>query len=78
VGGPVAGGNPYIIGEKGPELFVPSTNGTVIPNNQLKKSGSSVDLNITVNGGDRIRLQGTNDDVNRFIKAMQEKERYAA
>ncbi|KGO33211.1 hypothetical protein JT06_15865 [Desulfobulbus sp. Tol-SR] len=78
VGGPVAGGNPYIIGEKGPELFVPSTNGTVIPNNQLKKSGSSVDLNITVNGGDRIRLQGTNDDVNRFIKAMREKERYAA
>lgn len=78
LGGPVAGGNPYIIGEKGPELFVPSTNGTVIPNNKLKNTGSSVELNLTINGGETVRLQGSNSDVNRFIKAMQEKERYAA
>ena len=34
-GGPAMGGQPYIVGEKGPELFVPRTSGTVIPNNQL-------------------------------------------
>lgn len=35
VGGPVTGGKPYIVGEKGPELFTPSSSGSIIPNNRL-------------------------------------------
>ena len=31
-GGPAMGGRPYIVGEQGPELFVPRTSGTVVPN----------------------------------------------
>lgn len=34
-GGPVTGGTPYIVGERGPELIVPRQSGTVIPNHQL-------------------------------------------
>ena len=34
-GGPVTGSSPYIVGERGPELFVPSVSGNVIPNNRL-------------------------------------------
>lgn len=34
-GGPVKGGIPYIVGEKGPELFVPQGSGTVVPNKKL-------------------------------------------
>jgi hypothetical protein len=30
-GGPVSAGVPYIVGERRPELFVPSSNGTIIP-----------------------------------------------
>ena len=30
-GGPVFANRPYIVGEKRPELFVPSSNGTIIP-----------------------------------------------
>jgi hypothetical protein len=30
-GGPIAGGNPYLVGERGPEIVVPSTNGVVVP-----------------------------------------------
>jgi hypothetical protein len=30
-GGPVAAGQPYIVGENRPELFVPESNGTIIP-----------------------------------------------
>lgn len=30
-GGPVAAGQPYIVGEKRPEVFVPSTSGTIVP-----------------------------------------------
>jgi lambda family phage tail tape measure protein len=34
-GGPVKGGQPYIVGEKGPELFVPPSAGSIIPNNKM-------------------------------------------
>jgi hypothetical protein len=46
MGGPVSAARKYLVGEKGPELFVPNTNGTIIPNNKL--GGQTV--NITVNG----------------------------
>ena len=34
-GGPVAGKSPYIVGERGPELFVPKTDGKIVPNHEL-------------------------------------------
>lgn len=34
-GGPVTAGGSYIVGEKGPELFVPNTGGTIVPNNAV-------------------------------------------
>jgi lambda family phage tail tape measure protein len=39
-GGPAKAGQPYIVGEKGPELFVPKQSGTVVPNNQLGNNGA--------------------------------------
>lgn len=32
MGGPVGAGRPYIVGEQGPELFVPGASGTIVPN----------------------------------------------
>ena len=40
-------GRPSIVGEKGPELFVPSSAGTIIPNNKI--GGMSGPTNIVVN-----------------------------
>jgi len=34
-GGPVIAKTPYMVGEEGPELFVPKENGTIVPNNQV-------------------------------------------
>jgi hypothetical protein len=34
-GGPVTGNSPYIVGERGPELFVPSVSGSIVPNNSV-------------------------------------------
>ncbi|EHS49766.1 phage tail tape measure protein, TP901 family [Rhizobium sp. PDO1-076] len=34
-GGPVRGGLPYLVGEKGPEIVVPGRSGTVIPNHHI-------------------------------------------
>ena len=39
-------GKPSIVGEKGPELFVPSSSGKIIPNHELGGGGS---VNVTVN-----------------------------
>jgi len=38
-GGNVSGDNSYMVGEQGPELFVPKTSGTIIPNNQIGSMG---------------------------------------
>jgi hypothetical protein len=56
-GGPVSAGKPYLVGEEGPELMVPGSNGTVVPSNKLAAAGSAVTntYNVTVNvapGGD--------------------------
>jgi hypothetical protein len=55
-GGPVTGGTPYIVGENGPELFTPSGNGFITPNNRLGGSSGNT-FNITVNGA--IDSEGT-------------------
>lgn len=34
-GGPVANGQPYIVGERGPELFVPGASGNIVPNHAM-------------------------------------------
>jgi len=46
VGGSVSGGISYLVGERGPELFVPSSGGSIIPNNKL---GGGITINITGN-----------------------------
>jgi hypothetical protein len=40
-GGPVSARRPYIVGEIGPELFVPEGNGTIIPNDKIAFTGRS-------------------------------------
>jgi hypothetical protein len=35
-GGPVGGKMPYVVGEQGPELFVPEQPGIIVPNHELK------------------------------------------
>lgn len=40
-GGDVSSSNSYMVGERGPELFIPKTSGTIIPNNQLSSAMGS-------------------------------------
>lgn len=44
-GGTAYANTPYIVGEKGPEVFVPGKTGTVIPNNQLNMGGIVININ---------------------------------
>ena len=47
-GGPVGMRKPYIVGERGPELFVPNQSGNIIPNHDLAGIGGG-GMNIVVN-----------------------------
>jgi len=46
-GGPVGGGQAYLVGEKGPELFVPNAGGQIVPNNEMGGKAVTVNFNIS-------------------------------
>jgi phage-related minor tail protein len=45
-GGPVSAGNAYLIGEQGPELFVPGSSGTIAANAGVMQTRPQVTLNV--------------------------------
>ncbi len=47
IGGPVFQGERTLVGERGPEIFVPNANGSIIPNHKL--GGDGVTINQTIN-----------------------------
>ena len=48
-GGPVGANTPYMVGERGPELFVPARSGSITPNERLTGGGGSVVVQQTIN-----------------------------
>lgn len=40
-GGPVAQGKAYMVGERGPEMFVPGRSGAILPNHALRPGGAN-------------------------------------
>ena len=42
MGGSVTSGTPYIVGEQGPELFVPGASGSIVPNGAMGGSGAPI------------------------------------
>ena len=56
LGGPVMAGNAYLVGERGPELFMPQTSGNVVANNKLG-GGTSISVPIgNIDGGSKQLL----------------------
>lgn len=52
-GGSVSGNKPYMVGERGPELFVPGGNGTIIPNSNMRGGGgggSPISISVDARG----------------------------
>jgi hypothetical protein len=48
MGGPVSANSPYIVGEKGPELFVPHASGSIVSNSNMNQGGGSAGSSINV------------------------------
>lgn len=55
-GGPVYAGNPTLVGEKGPEVFIPSGPGRIVPNSQLGGGSTPVAFNIDARGADTAAI----------------------
>tara|TARA_B100001989_G_scaffold129068_1_gene91243 strand:+ start:1193 stop:2554 length:1362 start_codon:yes stop_codon:yes gene_type:complete len=63
-GGDVVKGQPYLVGEEGPEIFQPDEDGTIIPNDQLLAEGEEEELVLTnddVGGADNVEGVNEND-----------------
>lgn len=43
-GGPVESNNSYLVGERGPELFVPRSAGAIVPNHSMAMSGGATNI----------------------------------
>ena len=52
-GGPVTGGETYLVGEKGPEIFTPGVSGGITPNNALGGGGLTQHVTIDARGADQ-------------------------
>ena len=62
-GGSVIAGQPFLVGERGPEVFMPGQSGTIIPNQNI---GGSVIPDVRISGDDLLII---------FDKAQRRKER---
>ena len=49
-GGPVSAGRGFLVGENGPEFFVPSDTGRIVPNNSLGGIAGSASQNLALSG----------------------------
>ena len=47
IGGSVQSGQPYMVGERGPEMFVPSRSGSIVPNGKM---GGAMVVNVDARG----------------------------
>ena len=74
-GGPVKKGGNFLVGEKGPELFVPKRSGTIIPNDKLAGGGSTnISVNVDASGSSVQSNEQQGKELGRVISAAIQSE----
>jgi len=59
-GGNVSGGQAHVVGERGPEMFVPRQDGQIVPNSQMGGGGGDVTVNIINQSGEQLQSEQQN------------------
>lgn len=72
-GGPVTAGQPYIVGERRPELFVPNQSGTIVPRVPTITAGGSGAFAPSVTFAPTISVQGGGGDAGEQVTAALKK-----
>ena len=65
-GGPVSAGSPYLVGERGPELFMPRTSGSIYPNDALG-GGANITVNVDASGSS---VQGDTGQAGQLARSV--------
>ena len=74
-GGPVKRGGSFLVGEKGPELFVPRKSGMIIPNDKLAGGGSTnINVNVDATGSSVQSNEQQGKELGRVISAAIQSE----
>lgn len=70
-GGPVADGSAYLVGERGPEMFVPQQAGSIVPNHALG-GGGGVSVQIVNNSNSQVQQPQVSQDSSgqKFIRLI--------
>jgi hypothetical protein len=71
-GGPVGAGQAYLVGERGPEVFVPAQSGTIIPNHALGGGGGAT-YYVTITVGGSVISEG--QLIDRVRQGLLERQR---
>ena len=71
-GGPVGTGRAYMVGERGPELFIPGAQGNIVPNNAM--GSTSVVVNVDASGTEVQGNQGGAEQLGRLIGSAVQAE----
>ena len=64
-GGSVSSGRSYLVGERGPELFVPGAQGNIVPNNAM--GSANVTVNVDASGSS---VEGDGQNAKQLGKAI--------
>ena len=72
-GGPVSAGKRYMVGERGPEMFVPNTGGRIVPNSDMGSS-TNVVVNVDASGSAVEGDEAQGRELGRLISVAVQSE----
>jgi tape measure domain-containing protein len=73
-GGPVSSGQTYMVGERGPELFVPGRSGTIVANDKMGGGSTNVVVNVDAKGSSVAGDDQGASQLGRVISAAVQSE----
>lgn len=73
-GGPVSSGQTYMVGERGPELFVPGRSGTIVANDKMGGGNTNVVVNVDAKGSSVEGNDQSANQLGRVISAAVQSE----
>ena len=72
-GGPVSSGRSYMVGERGPEMFVPNTGGRIVPNSDMG-SATNIVVNVDASGSSVEGNEADGRELGRLISVAVQSE----
>ena len=73
-GGPVSSGKNYIVGERGPEMFVPNSGGRIVSNENLAGGSTNVVVNVDASGSSVEGDEQRGRELGRLISVAVQSE----